>query len=135
MQQTTTITRSPLWGRFDRDRRHLERQYAEPAYDPDTGLFQWNADATVEALEIMKRMMPLAGSMTPRNQSHPIIGAGDCRRYLQTNSVMASRMATAAVTIRFVARVGVMGYLIGGFRRVWRGWVRTSRDQPVDTHS
>src|SRR5690606_7735966 len=29
-------------------------------YDPDTGLFQWNADATVEALEIMKRMMPLA---------------------------------------------------------------------------
>jgi hypothetical protein len=45
MQQTATITRSPLWGRFDRDRRHLERQYAEPAYDPDTGLARrrWSA--------------------------------------------------------------------------------------------
>ena len=38
MQQSATMTRSPLWGRFDRDRRHLERQYAEPVYDPDTGL-------------------------------------------------------------------------------------------------
>ncbi|MBP7401955.1 MAG: hypothetical protein KBA30_05005 [Clostridia bacterium] len=38
MQQTAIATRTPLWGRFDRDRRHLERQYAEPSYDPDTGL-------------------------------------------------------------------------------------------------
>jgi hypothetical protein len=29
-------------------------------YDPETGLFMWNGDAAVEALEIMKRMMPLA---------------------------------------------------------------------------
>ena len=29
-------------------------------YDPETGLFQWNSDPAVEALEIMKRMMPLA---------------------------------------------------------------------------
>lgn len=29
-------------------------------YDKDTGLFLWNSDPAVEALEIMKRMMPLA---------------------------------------------------------------------------
>jgi multiple sugar transport system substrate-binding protein len=29
-------------------------------YDPETGLFMWNSDPAVEALEIMKRMMPLA---------------------------------------------------------------------------
>jgi multiple sugar transport system substrate-binding protein len=29
-------------------------------YDPETGLFQWNSAPAVEALEIMKRMMPLA---------------------------------------------------------------------------
>ncbi|MFN8592444.1 MAG: hypothetical protein U0031_13380 [Thermomicrobiales bacterium] len=29
-------------------------------YDKETGLFQWNSDPAVEALEIMKRMMPLA---------------------------------------------------------------------------
>ncbi|MBA2520266.1 MAG: extracellular solute-binding protein [Chloroflexia bacterium] len=29
-------------------------------YDPDTGLFQWNSEPAVQALEIMKRMMPLA---------------------------------------------------------------------------
>jgi ABC-type glycerol-3-phosphate transport system substrate-binding protein len=29
-------------------------------YDPDTGLFQWNSEQAVQALEIMKRMMPLA---------------------------------------------------------------------------
>jgi ABC-type glycerol-3-phosphate transport system substrate-binding protein len=29
-------------------------------YDPETGLFQYASDAAVEALEIMKRMMPLA---------------------------------------------------------------------------
>jgi ABC-type glycerol-3-phosphate transport system substrate-binding protein len=29
-------------------------------YDPETGLFMWNGDPAVEALEIMKRMMPLA---------------------------------------------------------------------------
>ena len=28
-------------------------------YDPETGLFMWNSDPAVEALEIMKRMMPL----------------------------------------------------------------------------
>jgi multiple sugar transport system substrate-binding protein len=29
-------------------------------YEPETGLFMWNSDPAVEALEIMKRMMPLA---------------------------------------------------------------------------
>ena len=29
-------------------------------YDPETGIFQWNSAPAVEALEIMKRMMPLA---------------------------------------------------------------------------
>src|SRR5215218_7199040 len=29
-------------------------------YDPETGLFMWNSDPAVEALELMKRMMPLA---------------------------------------------------------------------------
>jgi multiple sugar transport system substrate-binding protein len=29
-------------------------------YDPDTGLFMWNGDTAVQALEIMKQMMPLA---------------------------------------------------------------------------
>jgi ABC-type Fe3+ transport system substrate-binding protein len=29
-------------------------------YDPDTGLFLWDSDPAVEALEIMKQMMPLA---------------------------------------------------------------------------
>ncbi len=29
-------------------------------YDKETGLFQWNSDAAVAALEIMKQMMPLA---------------------------------------------------------------------------
>lgn len=29
-------------------------------YDPDTGLFLWNSEPAVQALEIMKRMMPLA---------------------------------------------------------------------------
>jgi ABC-type glycerol-3-phosphate transport system substrate-binding protein len=29
-------------------------------YEPETGLFMWNSDTAVEALEIMKRMMPLA---------------------------------------------------------------------------
>ncbi|HEX5991745.1 MAG TPA: extracellular solute-binding protein [Thermomicrobiales bacterium] len=29
-------------------------------YDPETGIFMWNSDPAVEALEIMKRMMPLA---------------------------------------------------------------------------
>lgn len=29
-------------------------------YDPETGIFQWNSDAAVQALEIMKQMMPLA---------------------------------------------------------------------------
>jgi hypothetical protein len=29
-------------------------------YDKDTGLFQWNSDPAVQALEIMKQMMPLA---------------------------------------------------------------------------
>jgi ABC-type glycerol-3-phosphate transport system substrate-binding protein len=29
-------------------------------YDPDTGLFQWNSEPAIEALEIMKRMMPFA---------------------------------------------------------------------------
>ncbi len=29
-------------------------------YEPDTGLFMWNSDTAVEALEIMKRMMALA---------------------------------------------------------------------------
>jgi ABC-type glycerol-3-phosphate transport system substrate-binding protein len=29
-------------------------------YDPESGLFMWNSDPAVEALEIMKRMMPLA---------------------------------------------------------------------------
>ncbi len=29
-------------------------------YDPETGIFQWNSDPAVQALEIMKEMMPLA---------------------------------------------------------------------------
>ncbi|MCC6314789.1 MAG: extracellular solute-binding protein, partial [Thermomicrobiales bacterium] len=29
-------------------------------YDPDTGIFQWNSDPAVQALEIMKEMIPLA---------------------------------------------------------------------------
>lgn len=29
-------------------------------YDPETGLFQWNGNPAVQALEIMKQMMPLA---------------------------------------------------------------------------
>lgn len=29
-------------------------------YDPETGVFQWNSDPAVQALEIMKEMMPLA---------------------------------------------------------------------------
>ena len=29
-------------------------------YDKETGLFMWNSDPAVEALEIIKRMMPLA---------------------------------------------------------------------------
>ena len=29
-------------------------------YDPETGLFMWNGDTAVQALEIMKQMMPLA---------------------------------------------------------------------------
>jgi ABC-type glycerol-3-phosphate transport system substrate-binding protein len=29
-------------------------------YEPETGLFMWNSDPAVEALELMKRMMPLA---------------------------------------------------------------------------
>jgi multiple sugar transport system substrate-binding protein len=29
-------------------------------YDPETGIFQWNSEPAVQALDIMKRMMPLA---------------------------------------------------------------------------
>ena len=38
----------------------ITHSISSDVYDPDTGLFQWNSEPAVQALEIMKRMMPLA---------------------------------------------------------------------------
>ena len=38
----------------------ITHSISRDVYDPETGIFMWNSDPAVEALEIMKRMMPLA---------------------------------------------------------------------------
>ena len=63
-QQVVDSGAAPYGITFDpRDWRSLipiTHSISIDVYDPETGLFQYASDAAVEALEIMKRMMPLA---------------------------------------------------------------------------
>lgn len=63
-QQVVDSGAAPYGITFDpRDWRSIipiTHSISTDVYDPETGLFQYASDAAVEALEIMKRMMPLA---------------------------------------------------------------------------